>query len=92
LYQQKGIEQMTKQIKVSAEAFARKVELGAGFRGVAIVTRPDGSKERIETAVNDSQQKAWIEICEKIWAIGRPASVAHFASNQYRKNYIIFAE
>lgn len=76
-------------ISIAAEAFKRKDEMGGGYRGVAIIRREDGSKERIETSIHDTQQNAWVAICGQIWAIGKPVLVAHFRSNRFRKDYTI---
>ena len=72
----------------NVEAYARKEELGGGFRGRAIVKNINaGTKERIETEIHETQHAAWVDICAKVWAISEPTNVGHYSGNKYRKNY-----
>lgn len=75
-------------IKVEVEAFARKPNLGGGFRGAALV-KVEGKSYRIQTDVLPTQDAAWVSICGQVWLIGRPVSVAHFRTNRFRKTYTI---
>jgi hypothetical protein len=68
----------------SARAYARKDELGGGYRGRARI-----GTEYIETEVHTEQHNAWVEIDRLVRArLGdRPFRYGHFRGNRYRKNY-----